>query len=147
VYDLEITPNRPDWNSVIGIAREISALTGNPLRLPEIQIAPSQLAANRRKNAGRPHPGTGALPALHGAHRARRQSRPQPGVAAFDLEKAGLRSINNVVDVTNYVMLEIGHPLHAFDYHLLGGHPADRHWSAARPRAKNLSRSTARNAC
>src|SRR5271155_458119 len=44
VYDLEITPNRPDWNSVIGIAREISALTGNPLRLPEIQIAPSQLA-------------------------------------------------------------------------------------------------------
>src|SRR5277367_118893 len=44
VYDLEITPNRPDWNSVIGIARELSALTGNPLRLPEIQIAPSQLA-------------------------------------------------------------------------------------------------------
>ena len=39
VYDLEITPNRPDWNSVIGIAREISALTGHPLRLPEIKIA------------------------------------------------------------------------------------------------------------
>src|SRR5580658_5994450 len=44
VLDLEITPNRPDWNSVIGIAREIAALTGSPLRLPVIQIAPSQLA-------------------------------------------------------------------------------------------------------
>src|SRR5271155_1972405 len=44
VYDLEITPNRPDWNSVIGIAREISALTGNPLRLPEINIPAPQLS-------------------------------------------------------------------------------------------------------
>src|SRR5580658_5890860 len=44
VFDLEVTPNRPDLNSVLGIAREIAALTGNPLRLPEIQIAPSQLA-------------------------------------------------------------------------------------------------------
>src|SRR5580698_654286 len=44
VYDLEITPNRPDWNSVIGIAREIAALTGNPLKLPEIQIASPSLA-------------------------------------------------------------------------------------------------------
>ena len=45
VYDLEVTPNRPDWNSVVGIAREISALTGNPLRLPEIQFPPAQLSA------------------------------------------------------------------------------------------------------
>src|SRR5271155_1678436 len=44
VYDLEITPNRPDWNSVIGIAREISAVTGSPLRLPEIKTAPERLA-------------------------------------------------------------------------------------------------------
>ena len=51
VYDLEITPNRPDWNSVIGIAREISALTGNPLRLPEIQYSRRRnQRANRRKN-------------------------------------------------------------------------------------------------
>ncbi len=45
VYDLEITPNRPDWNSVIGIAREISAFTGNPLRLPEIKFPPAQISA------------------------------------------------------------------------------------------------------
>ena len=47
VYDLEVTPNRPDWNSVIGIAREISALTGNPLRLPEIQFAPDRAPSCR----------------------------------------------------------------------------------------------------
>ena len=45
VYDLEITPNRPDWNSVIGIAREISALTGNPLRLPDVTLPAEQISA------------------------------------------------------------------------------------------------------
>jgi len=125
VYDLEITPNRPDWNSVIGIAREISALTGNPLRLPEIQIAPSQLA-------GEPTAKMLAVriqePELCPRYTARIvrgvKVGPSPAWLRSALEKAGLRSINNVVDVTNFVMLEIGQPLHAFDYHLLGGHPA-----------------------
>jgi len=125
VYDLEITPNRPDWNSVIGIAREISALTGNPLRLPEIQILPSQLA-------GEPTDKLLAVriqePELCCRYTARVirgvKIGPSPAWLRSTLEKAGLRSISNVVDVTNYVMLEAGHPLHAFDYHLLGGHPA-----------------------
>jgi phenylalanyl-tRNA synthetase beta chain len=145
VYDLEITPNRPDWNSVIGIAREISALTGNPLRLPEITFRRRNWPARRRKIcwpcALRSRNFVRVTPR---ASDARRQNRPQPGLAAFDLEKAGLRSINNVVDVTNYVMLETGQPLHAFDFHLLGrGRPAIVVRRA--PRAKNLSRSTARN--
>jgi phenylalanyl-tRNA synthetase beta chain len=125
VYDLEITPNRPDWNSVIGIAREISALTGNPLRLPEIQIAPSQLD-------GEPTEKVLAVRILEPELCPRYTARivrgvkvgPSPAWLRSALEKAGLRSINNVVDVTNYVMLEVGQPLHAFDYHLLGGHPA-----------------------
>jgi len=125
VYDLEITPNRPDWNSVIGIAREISALTGNPLRLPEIQIAPSSLA-------GEPTEKLLAVRILEPELCSRYTARIVCGVKVgpssawlrSTLEKVGLRSINNVVDVTNYVMLEIGHPLHAFDYHLLGGQPA-----------------------
>ena len=54
VYDLEITPNRPDWNSVIGIARELSALTGSPLRLPEIQHP--RIATGRRGD-GKVRPG------------------------------------------------------------------------------------------
>jgi len=124
VYDLEITPNRPDWNSVIGIAREISALTGNPLRLPEIHIAPSQLA-------GEPTEKMLAVRIQEPEFCRRYTARmlrgvkvgPSPAWLRSALEKAGLRSINNVVDVTNYVMLEIGQPLHAFDYHLLSGHP------------------------
>src|SRR5580658_9419848 len=125
VYDLEITPNRPDWNSVIGIAREISALTGNPLRLPEIQITPAQLAGESTEKwlAVRIQE-----PGLCWRYTARIvrgvKVAPSPPWLRSTLEKAGLRSINNVVDVTNFVMLESGHPLHAFDYHLLGGHPA-----------------------
>jgi phenylalanyl-tRNA synthetase beta chain len=125
VYDLEITPNRPDWNSVVGIAREISALTGNPLRLPEIQIASSHLAgeATEKMLAVRI-----MEPELCSRYTARIirgvKIGPSPEWLRSTLEKVGLRSINNVVDVTNFVMLEIGHPLHAFDYHLLGGHPA-----------------------
>ena len=121
LYDLEITPNRPDWNSLIGIAREISALTGNPLLLPEIQIPPASLA-------GEPAEKLLAVrieePELCPRYTARVirgvKIGPSPAWLRSALEKTGLRSINNVVDVTNFVMLETGHPLHAFDFHLLG---------------------------
>jgi phenylalanyl-tRNA synthetase beta chain len=121
LYDLEITPNRPDWNSLIGIAREISALTGNPLLLPEIQLPPASLA-------GEPAEKLLAVrieePELCPRYTARVirgvKIGPSPAWLRSALEKTGLRSINNVVDVTNFVMLETGHPLHAFDFHLLG---------------------------
>ncbi len=117
VYDLEVTPNRPDLNSLIGIAREISALTGNPLRLPEAGPVPSgdevsALVAVRLE-----------APDLCPRYTARVlrgvKIGPSPEWLKSALEKVGLRSINNVVDVTNYVMLETGQPLHAFDYHLV----------------------------
>jgi phenylalanyl-tRNA synthetase beta chain len=118
VYDLEITPNRPDLNSVIGIAREISALTGNPLRLPEIPEPASSAEAAAALVAVR----------LEDAELCPRYTArvvrgvkigPSPDWLKSTLEKVGIRSINNVVDVTNFVMLESGQPLHAFDYHLL----------------------------
>jgi len=119
VYDLEITPNRPDLNSVIGIAREISAITGNPLKLPELSIsspasapAASDLVAVRLDD-----------PELCPRYTARVitgvKIGPSPDWLRSALEKIGIRSISNVVDVTNYVMMEVGQPLHAFDYHLL----------------------------
>ncbi|MBK9139848.1 MAG: phenylalanine--tRNA ligase subunit beta [Verrucomicrobia bacterium] len=128
VYDLEVTPNRPDLNSVIGIAREIAAVTGNPLRLPPVddfprvpgQPAAEDLVAVRIED-----------PALCPRYTARVvrgvKIGPSPDWLRTALEKVGLRSINNVVDVTNFVMLECGQPLHAFDYHLVaagaGGKP------------------------
>jgi phenylalanyl-tRNA synthetase beta chain len=121
-YDLEITPNRPDLNSVIGIAREINALTGNPLRLPRVDL--SALAGEPAAGAARDRVAVRIEdPELCPRYTARIvlgvKVGPSPDWLRHTLEKVGLRSINNVVDVTNYVMLETGQPLHAFDYHLI----------------------------
>ncbi len=120
VFDIEVTPNRPDWLSVIGIAREVAALTGNPLRLPEIRLTEDggavETLARVRVDA----------PELCPRYTARIicdvKIGPSPAWLRQILEKVGLRSINNVVDVTNYVLMECGHPLHAFDYNLLRSH-------------------------
>jgi len=119
VYDLEITPNRPDLNSVLGIAREVSALTGNPLRVPDAALPESsdgalasELVAVRLEDAALCPRYTARV--LQGV-----KVGPSPDWLQTTLEKVGVRSISNVVDVTNYVMLETGQPLHAFDYHLL----------------------------
>ena len=119
VYDLEITPNRPDLNSVIGIAREISALTGNPLKMPVVQLpvaagGPVSSMVNVRTEDAELCPRYTAR-VIKGV-----KIGPSPAWLKNTLEKTGIRSISNVVDVTNFVMLEIGQPLHAFDYHLLG---------------------------
>src|SRR3989440_9636588 len=117
VYDLEITPNRPDLNSVIGIAREIAAVTGNPLRIPEVrnqksEVSIESLVAVRIEDA--------ELCPRYIARVVRGvKIGPGPDWLRSTLEKVGVRSINNVVDVTNYVMLETGQPLHTFDYRLL----------------------------
>lgn len=124
VFDLEITPNRPDLNSVIGIAREIAAITGNPLRIPDVSLAEDQsgpaaadLVAVRIED-----------PELCPRYTARVvlgvKVGPSPDWLRARLEAVGLRSISNVVDVTNYVMLECGQPLHAFDYHLIAKNAA-----------------------
>jgi len=119
VYDLEVTPNRPDLNSVLGIAREISAITGNPVQLPAL-VAPD---AGEGKSAEEWVAVRLDAPELGPRYTARViqgvRVGPSPGWLRDTLEKVGLRSINNVVDVTNFVMLETGQPLHAFDYHLV----------------------------
>jgi phenylalanyl-tRNA synthetase beta chain len=127
VYDLEITPNRPDLSSVIGIAREISAVSGNPLRIPEIGLPDSP---STKHGARIPTAADLVSVRLEDADLCPRYTArivqgvkigPSPDWLKRMLEKVGIRSINNVVDVTNYVMLEVGQPLHAFDYHLIHG--------------------------
>jgi len=117
IYDLEITPNRPDWNSIIGIAREIAALTGSKLKFPVVnnpvsEITGESLVAVRLEDAELCPRYTARV--VQGV-----KIGPSPDWLRSLLEKVGVRSINNVVDVTNYVMQEIGQPLHAFDYHLI----------------------------
>jgi phenylalanyl-tRNA synthetase beta chain len=117
VFDLEVTPNRPDLNSVVGIAREIAAVTGNALRIPEVKSQKSEvrvenLVAIRIEDAE-------LCPRYTARVVKGLKVGPSPDWLRSTLEKVGIRSISNVVDVTNYVMLEIGQPLHAFDYHLI----------------------------
>ncbi len=113
VFDLEVTPNRPDLNSVIGIAREVAAVTGKPLRLPGVTLpeVPTGAAAPAvvRLEASDLCPRYTAL-VIRGL-----RVGPSPAWLRSALEKVGLRSINNVVDVSNFVMLETGQPLHTFD--------------------------------
>lgn len=127
IYDLEVTPNRPDLNSVIGIAREIAAVTGNALKLPDVSVVSGPLSV-AGAGAGTAVDSYVAVrveePELCPRYTARVVTGvkigPSPDWLRTALEKVGIRSINNVVDVSNYVMLETGQPLHTFDYHLIG---------------------------
>lgn len=124
LFDLEVTPNRPDLNSVIGIAREIAALTGSPLRIPAIELSESDedcssAVAVQINDVELCPRYTGRI--INGI-----KVGPSPNWLRHSLEAVGIRSINNIVDVTNHVMLECGQPLHAFDYHLIARNAAGR---------------------
>ena len=117
VLDLEITPNRPDCLSILGIARDLAALRGAALLPPEVQLRESgdpveQLASVEVRDPSACPRYTARV--LHNV-----KVGPSPAWMQRRLTLAGIRPINNVVDITNYVMLETGHPLHAFDQSLL----------------------------
>lgn len=117
VLELEITPNRPDCLSMIGIAREIGAETGNPVKLPSIQV--KEGTADIRELTSVVIDAPELCPRY--AARVIRGVRvaPSPKWLQRKLESVGVGTINNVVDITNFVLMECGHPLHAFDYHKL----------------------------
>ena len=109
IYDLEITPNRPDLLGVIGIAREVSAYTGNPLK---------------KRIDFELHTGDGIEVEIENPDDCPRYTasvvsgvsvRPSPDWLSRRLELSGIRSLNNIIDVSNYVLLELGQPIHIFD--------------------------------
>jgi phenylalanyl-tRNA synthetase beta chain len=120
VLELELTPNRSDCLGLMNVAREVAAVTGSRLHLPEIKFPeiaePIDALATVEIQA--PH--------LCGRYLARIirnvQIGPSPAWMQERLQAAGIRPINNLVDVTNYVMFETGQPLHAFDYDTVAGH-------------------------
>jgi len=119
VLDLDITPNRPDCLSIIGIAREIAALTGEPLRLPGIHYEETEESIDSFASVDIVDPDL--CPRYCASLINGIKIAPSPSWLQQSLNSCGMRPINNVVDVTNYVMLEYGQPLHAFDYHKLKG--------------------------
>lgn len=119
ILDIRVTPNRPDCLSVLGIAREVAALTGEKLRLPQIryeergpgveQLARVEILA------------TDLCPRYCAGVVQGVKVGPSPRWMQERLLALGMRPINNLVDITNYVMLEYGQPLHAFDFEKLKG--------------------------
>jgi phenylalanyl-tRNA synthetase beta chain len=117
VFEIEITSNRPDWLSILGVAREISAITGAKLKTanlkePKIkakEFKPIKISIADKKDCS--------------FYSARIicdvKVGPSPDWLKKRLELLGCRSVNNIVDITNYVLFELGHPLHAFDLDLL----------------------------
>ncbi len=118
VLDLEITTNRPDCLSVLGIAREVATAYHSELRMPPAASAGSDPGAGDAVAITIEDPDL--CPRYVGAL-AQVTVGPSPPWLARRLEAADVRPINNVVDVTNYVMLELGHPMHAFDLDRLAG--------------------------
>ena len=117
ILDISITPNRPDCLCIIGVAREIAALTHQRVKYPTL------LPSDKREEIHQKTSVTLLDPDLCPRYVARMiegvKIGPSPNWMKNRLEKVGVRSINNVVDVTNFVMMEYGQPLHAFDFELL----------------------------
>ncbi len=119
ILNLEVTPNRPDCLSVIGIAREIAALTGQSLHFPEVSYEETASPIDPQITVEI------IAPDLCSRYSASLitgiKVAESPGWMQQRLLACGMRPINNIVDVTNYVMLEYGQPLHAFDYERIRG--------------------------
>ncbi|MGI6065530.1 MAG: phenylalanine--tRNA ligase subunit beta [Bacillota bacterium] len=120
VLEFELTPNRSDCLSVINVAREVSAVTGQEVSLPKIEFKETEENINDIASIEvKDHELCNRYVArvVKGV-----KLGPSPEWMQHFLRSAGVRPINNVVDVSNYVMLEMGQPLHTFDYDRLAGH-------------------------
>ncbi|MCP3977183.1 MAG: phenylalanine--tRNA ligase subunit beta [bacterium] len=138
VFDLEVTNNRPDVMGMVGVARELAAWFDVDYRPPVIELATVP---------GEPDLAI-TITAPDGCNRfTAREVRgvtigPSPLWMQDRLRKAGVRSISNIVDVTNYVMMETGHPLHSFDADRIEGGVLDVRWSTPGETLETLDGST-----
>jgi phenylalanyl-tRNA synthetase beta chain len=116
IFDLEITPNRPDLLSILGIAREVAAVENTVIKYPALKTD-----LNPKKTADilplKIHPDYSITPRLTGIIINNVTVKESPVWLKKKLEKLGQRPINNIVDITNFVMYELGNPIHSFDYH------------------------------
>ncbi len=119
IFDLEVTPNRPDCLSIIGVAREVAALTGQGLRLPMIEYEEAASPIDQQVSVEIAAPEL--CPRYCASLITGVKVAASPTWMQQRLVACGMRPINNIVDITNYVMLEYGQPLHAFNYYQIKG--------------------------
>ena len=115
--EIGLTPNRPDCLSVVGVAREVAALCQQELKLPVSHV--EEIEDPIENHAAVVIENEEGCPRYAARMVKNIKIGPSPDWMVRRLEAVGMRSINNVVDVTNYVMMELGHPLHAFDFRYL----------------------------
>lgn len=121
ILEFELTANRADCFSVFGLVREIAAITGNKPHFPEI-VADETDATNISDVFSAEIKANDLCPRFSTRMLKNVKIGPSPEWMQQRLEGAGIRAINNVVDVTNFVMIELGHPMHAYDYDKIDGH-------------------------
>jgi len=119
IFEIGLTPNRADCLSVIGIAREVAAKLGKNLLSPEYHVPEEGPSVD--ENASVAVEDNELCPRYAARYVTGCKIAPSPAWMVRRLNAVGIRSINNVVDITNYVLMEYGHPLHAFDHALLAG--------------------------
>ena len=120
VIEYEITSNRADCFSILGIAREAAATLRKPFKFPEISV--EEVAGNAEEMATVTIHNDELCPRYAARMIKNVKVGPSPKWLKERLTSAGLRPINNIVDITNYMLLEFGQPMHAFDYDKLAGH-------------------------
>ena len=116
VLEVDVTPNRPDALAMVGLARELGAAFEQPLREPALDVATANGAADARVTIE-----TVDCKRFVFAHARNVRVAPGPAWMRIRLALAGQRPINNVVDISNFVMLELGQPLHFFDFNRVQG--------------------------
>jgi phenylalanyl-tRNA synthetase beta chain len=115
LLEIGVTPNRGDAMSVLGIARELAAASGQPLRMAPDPVLPKVAATGQERFPVRLERGAGCARFASRVIRGVDNRRPVPRWLRERLERSGLRSISPLVDATNYVLLELGQPMHAYD--------------------------------
>ena len=124
VFEAEVTTNRPDWLSILGVAREVSALAGKKFKAPKSAVGGPAFGGKQRSKSEK------IKISIEDKQGCKRyvgwviedvKVGPSPNWLVDKLAKVGVRTVNNVVDITNFVLFEYGQPLHAFDYDKLQG--------------------------
>ena len=125
LYDIEITTNRPDCFSVYGIARELAVILprfGIPAKLSQLSIIHYPLSISKGLPLGVKITKPSLCPRFTALIFDNVVVKSSPKIVQERLEKVGIRAINNVVDISNYLMLALGQPMHTFDYDKIKGH-------------------------
>ena len=119
IFDIGVTANRPDCHSILGLAREVSAVLNRPLKMPNLAYNTANI--NILDKLSVEVEANDLCPRYVASYVENVKLAPSPSWMQKRLNSVGIRAINNIVDVTNFVLMEIGQPMHSFDYSLLKG--------------------------